>query len=239
MRRVRLDVPVQKCAYAVGQRQRSQKLLIEQPPAGDVEACDAPSYGDYADRGAARQIDRMQKGAFASPRRDDPRLLVPETRGPLRRRNDLSFLVHQIEKIEALRGGHRRGLSDERRQIRIVAAHVALDPVHGFARREPIDPVRDVVSLLREPAAELSDERGGALAIERLERAARAGGDRDRHERDDSSDHAADDREETHPQRHGLPPCSHTSARSQSTIDRDVPAAAKPTRSPTPASAGT
>ena len=184
-----LHVPVEQRARAGGQDERLQKRLVEPPAAGDEHTavtCGGLADRHQSERGLVRQFDRLEKRAASGARCGRPRMAIAEPGRPLRRRDDRSVLGDEIEHVPALRGGDRRGLVDVGTAVGARPRDVSGGAEHGVTRRQTFDARGNLVRFARELAAELREQRGGALRVDRREGIARAcrHRDRDQHHRD-------------------------------------------------------
>ncbi len=172
-----LEVSVEQRACALGQDERAQKVFIESQPTDEKEMffSDADrAHGRERQGHAVGQLFAAEERAGAFPIRlpADPLVGIAEARGPLRGADQLAVVRHNFEEVKMVRGGESTRVVDVERSVGLRAGQFDGHAHVGFGFDDALHPANYFFAARSKLAAELRNQRFGALVIERLKFAA-------------------------------------------------------------------
>ena len=176
-REARLQVLIQQRAHSRGQHQRSQKILVQPPPADDVEI-----FVSNRKRAHHRQRQRHAVGQFLFVQKrmritpvfiGDPVVLVSHARRILRRRNQRSIGVDKLHEIQAVILRRAGPIVHVQRLIGIGPRQIQRHAQGNFRVGDIFHLASHFFAALRKFLLELRHQRLGALRVHFLKSRAR------------------------------------------------------------------
>ena len=131
-----VEILIKQDACACRDIEGRQKALIEAFSAYDVQwlLADARrAHGKQPERRAARQFLAFKKRACRSDGRWNRWLRISKFCLPLVRRQNLTLVVHQFQKVQMLLSGQVASLADVTAGVGCAAVDLQRDALHGFA----------------------------------------------------------------------------------------------------------